>query len=159
MYPYQSKQIVQHLKNKYKTIWLTKRLTALEMSIEEKTLDLRISKGMDLPPYLKVGNSDKSRVLFNIHDLAYYLASDTEGSLGREERETYIYDSLIAKYKYQTIGKKELSSLLHVMPDTIGSYMKNGFIKYKKYGKSRNARVSFTLIDIAQQFANTVEVM
>lgn len=155
-----SKQISDHLLRKYQCLYLKKHIVSYEMGIEESTLNLRISKGIGLPPYLKIGNQKNSKVLFNIHDLAYFLASDTNSHLTIEARRKYIYDFLLTKFSRMTIGRKEFSSLIGVDKSTIGEYMKkNIFSNYSKHGKSKNARVSFCIIDIANDLSNVIETM
>ena len=154
-----SEQIATQLLQQYNALLVPKPIVASELGIEECTLNAYMGKGIGIFPYVKIGKEKGSKVLFNIHDLAYFLATDTSGNLTRELREKYIYDFLFTKYSRRVIGKKEFASFLDVSTNTIGEYMKNNIIPFTKHGKSKNARVTFSIMDIAKNLSNVIETM
>lgn len=156
MHTKSSKEIYTYLEKKYNSMVIGKAFVAHEMDIELSTLDLRISSNMQLPPYIKIGNKSNSKVVTNLHDLAYYLASDTVGSLSSKERELYIYEYLTKKYPRILIGKKSFSSELRVSNNTLGEYMKKGYTpRFKKHGTAHNSKITFNLADVSK-WASTV---
>lgn len=154
-----SEKIAKQLLQQYNSLLVTKPIVAFELGIEECTVNTYMGKGIGIFPYVKMGQEKGSKVLFNIHDLAYFLATDTSGNLTLEVREKYIYDFLFTKYSRRIIGKKEFASFLDVSTNTIGEYMKNNIIPFTKHGKSRNARVTFSIMDIAKNLSNVIETM
>lgn len=73
-----------------------------------------------------------------------------------------IYDYLNSKYKRATIGKKEMAVELGVSLSTIDLYMSKGLgvPSYRKLGKSKNAKVVFNIVDLAEFLTqNTIETM
>jgi len=72
-----------------------------------------------------------------------------------------IYDYLNSKYKRATLGKKEMAVELGVSLSTIDLYIsKNmGIPRYRKLGKSKNAKVVFNIADVADFLSRTVETM
>lgn len=155
-----SLQIFTNLFEQHNTLFIDKDITSFEMGIQECTLNAHMGKGIEIPPYLKMGDEKGSKVIYNLHDLAYFLASDTRGSLTQEVRQHYINDFLRKKYGRHIIAKKELASILDVSTNTIGEYMKKGILyPYTKHGKSRNARVTFNVSDISNNLSCVIETM
>ena len=68
-------EIKQDLLNKYGKSTLTKNEVAKELGIGLTTLDKHMAEGMNLPKYLKMGNSKNSRVVFPIVEVAKYLSN------------------------------------------------------------------------------------
>lgn len=62
------------LQSRYKKATLTKKELAYELSLSESTISNRISKGLDLPNYKKLGAEKSSKVVFPIIEVARYLA-------------------------------------------------------------------------------------
>ena len=71
------KYIEDSLYRKYNKATLSKKELAQELSIGLSTLNKYLAKGYGLPNYIKMGDSFNSRVLFNIHDVAEFLATKT----------------------------------------------------------------------------------
>ena len=76
-----------------------------------------------------------------------------------DENKKVIYESLQKKYNI-TIGKKELSEILDVSQSYIDKAIMrgDGIPNYKKLGSSKNAKVVFNLLDIADYITNTTKV-
>jgi hypothetical protein len=70
-----------------------------------------------------------------------------------------IYEYLIKKYHKISLTKKELAVEMGISPGALDLYMarKVGCPKYKKLGKSKNAKVLFNVLDVAQ-FLSTGQV-
>ena len=76
------------------------------------------------------------------------------------ERTQLIYDDLRTRYK-ASLSKKNLADELDVSISTIDKYMAHGLgvPPYKKLGKSKNAKVIFNIIDVAEFLADTIKVV
>ena len=72
-----------------------------------------------------------------------------------------VYEYLKQKYKRATIGKKEMAVELGVSLSTIDLYIsKNmGIPRYRKLGKAKNAKVVFSIVDVAEFLSQTIETM
>ena len=68
-------RIFDYLKGKYKRLLISKYEFAAEMGIGRSTLDLYMAKGVGLPSYKKLGDAKNARVVFNVIDVAEFLAS------------------------------------------------------------------------------------
>jgi len=66
--------IQQQLYSKYKRLTLSKSEVAQEMGIGLSTLNKYMAEGMNLPNYKKIGTAKNSRVIFNVADVAEFLA-------------------------------------------------------------------------------------
>ena len=66
--------IQQQLYSKYKRLTLSKSEVAKEMGIGLSTLNKYMAEGMNLPNYKKIGTAKNSRVIFNVADVAEFLA-------------------------------------------------------------------------------------
>lgn len=66
---------------------------------------------------------------------------------------------LLRDYNKLIISKKELANILKVSESTINNYIsKNqGIPKYKKLGESKNSKIIFNLIDVAEFLAQKKE--
>ncbi len=75
-----------------------------------------------------------------------------------EDNKRIIYDSLLQKYNI-TIGKKELSEILGTSVSFIDKAIMSGdgIPNYKKLGSSKNAKVVFNLLDVADFISNTTK--
>lgn len=71
----QQDKIYQELRNKYKRMTISKSEMSNELGISNSTLDLYISKGIGLPNYKKLGTAKNSKVIFNLLDVAEFLAN------------------------------------------------------------------------------------
>lgn len=73
----QSKEdkLYDYLSGKYKKAVLTKSELAIELGVGKSTVDQYISKSEGIPPYKKLGTAKNSRVVFNLFDVAKFLAN------------------------------------------------------------------------------------
>lgn len=71
-----------------------------------------------------------------------------------------IYQDLKSRYSKATITKKELANEFGVAIATIDLYMSKGMgvPNYKKLGTAKNAKVVFSIIDVAEYLSQTVKV-
>ena len=78
-----------------------------------------------------------------------------------ESNREEIYDYLKSKYKRATIGKKELATELGISLSTIDLYMSKGMgiPPYRKLGTAKNARVVFTIVDVADYLTQTIKTV
>ena len=72
-----------------------------------------------------------------------------------------IYEYLKSKYKRAVIGKKELASELGISPSTVDLYISKGMgiPSYRKLGVAKNAKVVFTLVDLADYLTQTIKTV
>ncbi len=70
----QTQLIYNDLKTRYKKATLSKKEMACELGISYSTIDNYIAKGYGIPNYKKLGIAKNSKVVFNIIDVASYLA-------------------------------------------------------------------------------------
>lgn len=77
-----------------------------------------------------------------------------------EQNTQQIYNDLKSKYQRSTISKRELANELNISSSTIDLYISKGYglPPYKKLGKSKNGRVFFNLIDVANFLTQTTQV-
>ncbi len=70
------------------------------------------------------------------------------------------YQDLKSRYNKATINKKELANEFGVCLATIDLYMQKGMgiPNYKKLGSSKNAKVVFSIIDVAEYLSQTIKV-
>jgi len=71
----QQDKIYKELRNKYKRMTISKSEMSSELGISNSTLDLYISKGIGLPNYKKLGTAKNAKVIFNLLDVADFLAN------------------------------------------------------------------------------------
>ena len=71
-----------------------------------------------------------------------------------------IEKNLYAKYKRQTLSKKELANELGIGLSTLNKYIAQGVgvPNYIKMGTSTNSRVLFNIHDVAEFMSQTVKV-
>jgi len=69
-----AKSIYEDLKSRYKRITISKAEYANEVGQCVGTVDRRIKDKIGLPPYKKLGKAKNAKVVFNIIDVAEYLA-------------------------------------------------------------------------------------
>ncbi len=57
------------------------------------------------------------------------------------------------------ISKKAYSKIVHCSVSSVDNYIKKGYgiPNYKKMGKAKNSKVLFSLIDVANYLAKTIE--
>jgi len=70
----QQQIIYNDLKERYKKATLSKKEMANELGISYSGIDNYIAKGYGLPNYKKLGNAKNAKVIFNISDVAIFLA-------------------------------------------------------------------------------------
>lgn len=70
-----------------------------------------------------------------------------------------IYQDLKSRYSKATINKKELANEFGVTISTIDLYMQKGLgiPNYKKLGTAKNAKVVFSIIDVAEYLTQTIK--
>jgi len=70
-----------------------------------------------------------------------------------------LYHMLYKKYDKHTLNKYELSQELGISQSCINSYIAKGYgiPSYLKIGKSKNARVLFNIIDVAEFLSQTIK--
>lgn len=71
----QQDKIYDELRNKYGRMTISKSEMSSELGISNSTLDLYISKGIGLPNYKKLGTAKNAKVIFNLLDVAEFLAN------------------------------------------------------------------------------------
>ena len=69
-------EIYNDLKTRYKAQVIGKKELAKEFGISLSTVDLYMAKGMGIPPYIRLGNSSNSRIVFTIYSVAKYLSAN-----------------------------------------------------------------------------------
>ncbi|HUH41988.1 MAG TPA: hypothetical protein VLZ29_02620 [Sulfurimonas sp.] len=67
--------LYKYLIKKYKRAVISKTEMADELGISSSTLDLYIAKGTGLPNYKKLGKAKNAKVVFNLFDVADFLAN------------------------------------------------------------------------------------
>ena len=70
----QTQLIYQDLKTRYKKATLSKKEMANELGVSTSTLDKYIKDGIGTPNYKKLGKAKNAKVIFNIVDVAMFLA-------------------------------------------------------------------------------------
>jgi len=68
-------KLYRYLVEKYKKAVLTKTELAVELGVGKSTVDQYIAKNEGIPPYKKLGTAKNSRVVFNLFDVAKFLAN------------------------------------------------------------------------------------
>ena len=70
-----------------------------------------------------------------------------------------IYQDLKSRYNKATLTKKEYSNELGLSVSTIDLYMQKGLgiPNYKKLGTAKNAKVVFSIIDVAEYLSQTIK--
>ncbi len=70
-------------------------------------------------------------------------------------KEEKIYQYLLNKYKRTVLSKKDFANEINVTVSTVDNYIAKGegVPKYKKLGSSKNARMIFTIVDVASFLA------
>jgi len=71
----QQDKIYQELRKKYKRMTISKSEMSSELGISNSTLDLYIAKGIGSPNYKKLGTAKNAKVIFNLLDVAEFLAN------------------------------------------------------------------------------------
>ena len=70
----QSLPIYQDLKTRYKKATLSKKEMAKELGVSTSTIDVYMKNGFGVPNYKKLGKAKNAKVIFNIVDVAEFLA-------------------------------------------------------------------------------------
>lgn len=66
----------ESLKSEYKTLMLTKKELSKVLGISESTINLYLSKNINLPDYKKMTDGKNSRVMFPLVNVAQFLTED-----------------------------------------------------------------------------------
>lgn len=66
----------ESLKSEYKTLMLTKKELSKVLGISESTINLYLSKNINLPDYKKMADGKNSRVMFPLMNVAKYLTEN-----------------------------------------------------------------------------------
>lgn len=74
----QTKLIYNDLSNRYKKATLSKAELAKELGVSYSTIDTYIARGYGLPNYKKLGQAKNAKMIFNIIDVAEFLAQTTK---------------------------------------------------------------------------------
>jgi len=73
----EAKFIFDELRKEGYPLLITRQHYARIMRISLSTLDNYMAKGYGLPPYKKMGANKNARVLFNLRDVAEFIAAQT----------------------------------------------------------------------------------
>ena len=70
-----------------------------------------------------------------------------------------VYQDLKSRYNKATLTKKELAKEFTVSTSTIDLYISKGIgiPNYKKLGTSKNSKVVFNIIDVAEYLSQTIK--
>ncbi len=74
----QTKLIYNDLSNRYEKATLSKAELAKELGVSYSTIDTYIARGYGLPNYKKLGQAKNAKMIFNIIDVAEFLAQTTK---------------------------------------------------------------------------------
>lgn len=66
----------ESLKSEYKTLMLSKKELSKVLGISESTINLYLSKNINLPDYKKMADGKNSRVMFPLINVAQFLTED-----------------------------------------------------------------------------------
>ena len=66
----------ESLKSEYKTLMLSKKELSKVLGISESTINLYLSKNINLPDYKKMADGKNSRVMFPLVNVAQFLTED-----------------------------------------------------------------------------------
>ena len=75
------------------------------------------------------------------------------------QQQELIYQDLQTRYKKSTLSKREMATELGISYSTIDGYMAKGYgiPNYKKLGTAKNAKVVFSIIDVATFLSQTIK--
>ena len=150
----------EYLKNTYHYFFVGKYIVANEMDIEVSTVNARIASKIGIPPFIKIGNESNGKFFVTLIDLAYFLSEDNVNSLSCEERREYIYQYFIKKYQKISINKKHFAEELTVCENTMSTYIKRNYVPQpKRYGTSKNTKITFNVNDLADHFSVVNQTM
>jgi len=145
---------------KYNTFFVNKDIVAHEIDVETVTINARVAKNMNLPPYIKIGNSNNSKLVVTLVDLAYYMAEDTNSILTEFERREYIYQYFTNKYPRMLLSKQDFAKELDVCENTMGTYIQKKYVcKIRRQGTARNSKITININDISDFFSSVVQTM
>ena len=70
-----------------------------------------------------------------------------------------VYQDLKSRYNKATLTKKEIANEFGVSISTIDLYIQKGLgvPNYKKLGTAKNAKVVFSIIDVAEYLSQTIK--
>jgi len=71
-----------------------------------------------------------------------------------------ILEDLRTRYKKATLSKTEMANELGISASTLDKYRREGIglPNYKKLGKTKNAKVIFNIVEVAEFLAQTIKV-
>ena len=70
--------ILTYLLQKYDSFFITKKELAKELGVSYSSIDNFIFRKYGVPDYKKLGTSKNSKILFNLIDVAVFMADKTE---------------------------------------------------------------------------------
>ena len=73
-----AKLIYEDLRARYNKAVIGKKELAKELGVSLSTIDNYIHRGFGIPPYKKLGTAHNARVVFNLVDVANFLAQTTK---------------------------------------------------------------------------------
>ncbi|WP_415406921.1 hypothetical protein ACLHDG_14335 [Sulfurovum sp. CS9] len=149
-----------YLRMKYNTFFVNKDIVAHEMDVEIATINARVASKMSMPPYIKIGDSNNSKLVVTLVDLAYYISEGTGSILSETERREYIYQYFTNKYPRLLLSKRDFANELGVCDNTLGTYIQKKYIcKTRRQGTSSNAKIIFNSNDISDFFSRVIQTM
>lgn len=74
----ESKDILSLLLQRYNTLSISKKEIAVELGVSYSSIDNYIARGFGIPKYKKLGTSKNAKVVFNLIDVAEFLADRIE---------------------------------------------------------------------------------
>jgi len=78
-----------------------------------------------------------------------------------DQKTQQIYNDLKERYRRATLSKREMAIELGISYSTIDGYIAKGYgiPNYKKLGTAKNAKVVFSIIDVAEFLSQTIETV
>ena len=75
------------------------------------------------------------------------------------QQQELIYNDLKSRYNKSTLSKAEMAHELGISYSTIDNYIAKGYgiCNYKKLGKAKNAKVIFSIADVAEFLSQTIK--
>ena len=74
----ETRLIYDELKSRYRRSTISKKELAHELGVSYSTIDNYLARGYGIPNYKKLGDAKNAKVIFNIVDVANFLAQTIE---------------------------------------------------------------------------------
>ncbi len=149
-----------YLRMKYSNFFVNKEIVAHELDVELATINARIAQNMQVPPYIKIGDSHNSKFVVTLVDLAYYMTECTGSLLSEMERREYIYQYFTNKYPRMLLSKQDFAKELDVCANTMGTYIQKKYVcKIRRQGTARNSKITININDISDFFSRVIQTM